>query len=472
MMATNSGYYKVFIRLSGLLLTALLVTLPCRAQDNAFAKIEAYLKTEMEKQQIPGVAVAILRDGKIIYAKGHGLANIEHQAAVKPETVFQSGSIGKQFTAAAVMLLVEDGKLSLDDKITRYFPSAPDHWQKITIRHLLTHTAGTTDYPPDFDFRRDFTEEELLQQAAAIPLAFQPGERWSYSNLGYVMLGILISKVTGRFYGEFLHERIFKPLRMTTARIISEADIIPNRSSGYRLVNGQLKHQEWVAPTTNTTADGSLYLTIYDLAQWDAALYGEKLLKRSSLEQSWSPVKLNNGKTCPYGFGWMLREANGHRLIEHGGSWQGFKSFIARYVDDKLTVLVLANLAQADPERLAHGMAALYDARLVSPDERMRSEKVSAVLKDLLRRAVNGAAAPNVFTAEARTELLPDKFRQIGVALKSLGEITAVTLVGRTEEDGVYSYRQYRITGSGKHQRLRVRLSMDDKIAGLELLPE
>lgn len=463
---------SVFWLMMSLVLATALMALPARAQSNSFAEVDAYLAAEMKKQQIPGLAAAIIKDGQIVYARGHGLANVEHQVAVKPETIFQSGSMGKQFTAAAVMLLVEDGKLGLDDKITKYFSTAPPHWQNITIRHLLTHTAGTTDYPPSFDFRRDFTEDELLQQAAAIPLAFQPGERWSYSNLGYVMLGVLISKVTGKFYGEFLRERIFKPLGMTTARVISEADIIPNRSAGYRLVKGELKHQEWVAPATNTTADGSLYLTVYDVAKWDAALYGETLLKRASLEQIWSPVKLNNGKTYPYGFGWMLHTANGRRLIEHGGSWQGFKSCISRYVDDKLTIVLFANLAQTNPERLAHGIAARVDARLVSVDEQDRGQKISATLKDVLIRAMDGAATSDVFAAEARATLLPDKLRQLGEALKPLGAITAVALGGRTEEDGVYSYRRYRIIGAGKIRMCRVLLTQDDKIANLELLPE
>jgi len=446
--------------------------LPCRAQETGLAKVDEYLKTEMQKQRIPGVAVAIIKDGQIVYAKGHGLANVEHQVAVKPETIFQSGSMGKQFTAAAVMLLVEDGRLRLDDKITKYFASAPAHWQKITIRHLLTHTSGTTDYPPSFNFRQDFTEDQLLEQAAVIPLAFQPGERWSYSNLGYVMLGVLISKVTGRFYGEFLQERIFKPLGMTTARIISEADIVPNRSAGYNLVRGELKNQEWVAPQLNTTADGSLYLSVYDVAKWDAALYGEKLLKRASLEQIWSPVKLNNGKTYPYGFGWMLRTANGHRLIEHGGSWQGFKTCISRYVDDKLTIVFLANLAQVNPERFAHGIAALVDPRLVSVEEQTRAEKISAMLKGVLTRAVDGALTPDAFTTEARAEMTPARLRQLGEALKPIGTITAVTLGGRTEEDGVYSYRRYRLVGNGGPRWCRVLLTSDDKIARLELLPE
>ena len=453
------------------LVIAILLAIPCHAQNSISSKVDEYLKAEMQQQRIPGLAVAIIKDGQIVYAKGHGLANVEHQVPVKPETIFQSGSVGKQFTAAAVMLLVEDGKIGLDDRIAKYFTDSPEQWKNITVRHLLTHTAGTTDYPPDFDFRRDYTEDELLKKAAAIPLAFQPGERWSYSNMGYVMLGILIGKVTGKFYGDFLQERIFKPLGMTTARIISEEDIIPNRSSGYHLVKGELKHQDWVAPKMNTTADGSLYLTLYDMAKWDGALNGDKLLKKSSLDQIWTPVKLNNGKTYSYGFGWMLHEAGGRRLIEHGGSWQGFKSFIARYVDDKMTVIVFANLAQTNPDRIAHGVAAVLDSRLAVPDDQVRGLKVNSMIKEVLTKSIDGSVSEDAFTPEARAELFPDKIRQFGEALKPYGAITAVLPGGRTEEDGLYSHRRYRIAFNGRSRMCGILLTKDDLIAGLELLP-
>lgn len=330
-------------------------------------KVDDYVKTELDKRKIPGLSIAVVRNGEIIQAKGYGLANVELNVPASPETIYQSGSVGKQFTATAVMMLVEDGKIALDDKISKYFADAPERWSGITIRHLLTHTAGTTDYPKDFDFRRDYTEDELLKKAADIPLAFAPGEKWSYSNMGYVMLGILISKVTGKFYGEFLQERIFKPLGMNTARIISEADIIPNRAAGYRQVKGELKNQAWVSPSMNTTADGSIYLTVLDMAKWDAALYTEKLLKKSSMDQMWTPVKLNNGKAQQYGFGWGFDEVRGHKIIEHGGAWQGFTSHISRYVDDKLTVIVLANLAGANPKTIATGIAGLYNSELTPP---------------------------------------------------------------------------------------------------------
>ena len=353
-------------RTAALLALLLLLSVICFAQDGISTKVDDYIRAEMKTQQIPGVSLVVIKNGEIVLAKGYGLANVEYQVPVKPETIFQSGSMGKQFTATAVMMLVEAGKLSLDDTLIKFFPDGPEAWRNITVRHLLTHTSGMGDYPQDFDLRRDYTEDEMLQRIKAVPLAFQPGEKWSYSNLGYVTLGVLIHKVSGQFYGDFLQEHVFKPLGMSTARVISEADIVPNRAAGYRLVNGELKNQNWVSPTLNTTADGALYLTVYDMAKWDAALYTEKLLKRSSLEQMWTPVKLNDGKTRPYGFGWALGELRGHRIVEHGGSWQGFKSQISRYVDDKLTVVVFANQARANPAKLAHAVAAIYNPELTT----------------------------------------------------------------------------------------------------------
>ena len=354
-------FMKTFRQTLFLLVVVPAFALICAAQNE---KVDEFIKSEMQKQKIPGVSLAIVKNGKIVLAKGYGLANVEHQVPVKPETIFQSGSVGKQFTATAVMMLVEEGKVNLDEKIGTYLGDVPDSWKNITIRQMLSHTSGMTDYPEDFDFRRDYTEDDLLKRAKAVPTSFPPGEKWQYSNLAYVTLGILIHKVTGKFYGDFLQERIFKPLQMTTARIISESDIISNRAAGYTLVKGDLKNQEWVSPSLNTTADGALYLNVFDMAKWDAALYGETLLKKTSLDKMWTPVKLNDGKTHPYGFGWALGEVNKQKIIEHGGSWQGFKSFIARYPDNGLTVIVFANLAQTNPATLAHGVAGIYDTRL------------------------------------------------------------------------------------------------------------
>jgi CubicO group peptidase (beta-lactamase class C family) len=341
---------------------ALSFAFPASAQTAASDSVDDYTQSEMQRQHIPGVSLLVAKDGNIVRAHGYGLANVELQVPVKPETVFQSGSVGKQFTATAVMMLVEEGKIGLNDSIAKYLKDAPAAWRDVTIRELLSHTAGFTDYPKNFDFRRDYSEAQLLKIVEGIPLGYPPGTKWSYSNLGFLTLGILIHQVSGKFYGDFLQERVFGPLGMTTTRIISEADIVPNRAAGYRLVKGELKNQEWVSPTLNTTADGALYFSTLDLAKWDAALYTETLLKRSSLDEMWTIAKLKNGQpnSGHYGFGWFIEAQDGHRLIEHEGAWQGFKSQISRYVDDRLTVVVLANLESADPAAIAHGVAKLY----------------------------------------------------------------------------------------------------------------
>ncbi|HMC54751.1 MAG TPA: serine hydrolase, partial [Gemmatimonadaceae bacterium] len=205
--------------------------------------IDAFVRAEMARQHIPGVAVGIVNKGEVT-AKGYGYANVEHMVPVTEETIFQSGSLGKMFTSTGVMLLVEEGKIALTDPLTKYFPDAPATWRNITVRHLLTHTSGIPDYTTDdFDYRKDFTEDELARMAFAQPLEFPAGSRWNYSNTGYALLGFIIHKASGQFYGDFLQERVFKQLGMTTTRIISEADIVPNRAAGYRLVKSELKNQ-------------------------------------------------------------------------------------------------------------------------------------------------------------------------------------------------------------------------------------
>ena len=348
------------IRSFSILLSLWFAAFAC-AQTSA-DPVDVYIHSEMQREHIPGLSLLVAREGRIVRAQGYGLANVELQVPVKPETIFQSGSVGKQFTATAVMMLVEEGKVKLDDSIKHYIKGAPAAWDQVTIRELLSHTAGFGDYPKNFNFRKDYTESDLLKIVEDIPLAYPPGTRWSYANLGYLTLGILIHQVTGKFYGDFLKERIFQPLGMSTTRIISEADIIPNRATGYRLVQGQLKNQEWVSPTLNTTADGALYFSVLDLAKWDAALYTEQVLKRASLDQMWSVTKLSNGEpnSGHYGFGWEIETRDGYRVIGHGGSWQGFRTHISRYVDDKLTVVVFANLESAETGRLTDHVAKMY----------------------------------------------------------------------------------------------------------------
>jgi CubicO group peptidase (beta-lactamase class C family) len=353
-----------FPRTRSVLFVCLLFTCAALAlsQSSLDSAVADYVKAEMERQHIPGLALLVTRDGKVVRSEGFGLANIELQVPVKPETIFQSGSVGKQFTATAVMMLVEAGKIGLNDPLTKYFPEAPPSWKNVTVRELLSHTGGFGDYPKDFNFRKDWTEPQLLKLVESIPLAYPPGTKWEYSNLGYLTLGILIHRVSGEFYGDFLRQRIFQPLGMQATRIISEADIVANRAAGYRLVKGELKNQEWVAPAMNTTADGSLYFSIVDLSKWDAALYDGKLLKPSSFDLMWTPVKLKDGQPnkAGYGFGWFIEGRNGHRCIHHDGSWQGFETAIDRYVDDHLSVVALTNLAGAKPGEITKHVAEMY----------------------------------------------------------------------------------------------------------------
>ena len=179
------------------------------AQSSLDSAVADYVKAEMERQHISGLALLVTRDGKVVRSEGFGVANVELQVPVKPETIFQSGSVGKQFTATAVMMLVEAGKIGLNDPLTKYFPDAPPSWKNVTVRELLSHTGGFGDYPKNFNFRKDWTEPQLLKLVESIPLAYPPGTKWEYSNLGYLTLGILIHRVSGEFYGDFLQKRIF-----------------------------------------------------------------------------------------------------------------------------------------------------------------------------------------------------------------------------------------------------------------------
>src|SRR5438093_5951595 len=347
---------------TGLLLSVLLV-----AQGDT-AAINRYVQSELERQHIPGLSLAVLRGDRVVLSRGFGFANVELHVPASDSTVYQSGSMGKQFTAALVEMLVDNRRLRLDDSIVHWFPEGAGAWQGITVRHLLTHTSGVAEYTDStFNYRKDYTEDELVKFAAARPLDFRPGERWSYSNTGYLLLGALIHRVSGRFYGDLLRDSVFKPLGMNDARVISEADIVPNRAAGYRLEKGALKNQEWVAPTLNTTADGALYFTMRDLARGAVAMNQRRVPSAAALDTAWTPVRLSDGANYPYGFGWYLLPQRGQRRISHTGSWQGFKTVIARYPKPGITVIVLANLAEAQVGAIAYGIAGLLEPALQAP---------------------------------------------------------------------------------------------------------
>ena len=451
----------------------LLVTTPAFAQQGLSRRIDDYIKREMQLQKIPGVSLAVVRSGKIVVLKSYGLSNLEHKIPVKPETIFQSGSIGKQFTATAIMILASEGKLSIEDRISKFFPDAPESWAEITVRHLLTHTAGLGDYPADFDLRRDHTEAELWTMIKAIPLAYQPGTSWDYSNLGYVTLGILIGRVSGKFHADFVAERIFKPLGMHTARVISEADIIPNRAAGYRLVKGELQNQEWVSPSTNTTADGCYYFSVLDLAKWDAGLYSNTLLTPVQLAQMWTPVQLAAGNTKAYGFGWNTAVIHGHPVMFHGGAWQGFKSFLVRFPKEQMTFIVMANSWDTRDFRLARGLVATHFPEFALPAAPAIPDKepeVTAMIRRVLLQLAQGKANSDSFTPSAAAIMFPEKAKEIGRLLNTLSLPIALIftneLVERKEEDGVRVYR-YALIDIGKTLTCTIKITSAAKIDNL-----
>lgn len=233
--------------------------------------IDDYIHAEMVQQNVPGLSLAIMRDGHIVRAQGYGFANLEHSVPVHPDTVFKTGAVGMQFTATAVMFLVEDGKLRLDDSVRKYLPNAPRSWAPITIRQLLNHTSGLPQ-TPNGDFRVEYTNDELLDIIYKQELNFPAGTRWHFSYADYVVLGMIVNKVSGEFFVDLLSKRLFKPLGMQTARLIDDSAIVPNRAAGYQGQDGELRNADWVSAAANSGGDGPLFLSALDFAAWDAGL--------------------------------------------------------------------------------------------------------------------------------------------------------------------------------------------------------
>lgn len=453
------------------------------AQSDA---IDRYVRAEMVRQRIPGLELGIYRAGKAVLERGYGSANLEWPAPVEPDTLFQSGSVGKQFTAAAVMMLVQEGKIGLSDSIIKYFPDAPASWGPIKVENLLSHTSGLSEYGTDeragpggeFDLRLEFSEDQLVAKMEKMPIEWAPGENWAYRNTNYVLLGVLIHKVTGKFYADFLHERIFTPLGMTSTRSISDADIIRHRAAGYEIRAGQLKNQSYVSPTFNSTADGALYFNVVDLERWDHALMGEQLLKTAALERMWTPFKLNDGKpnSAGYGFAWFTGEIKGHRLVSHDGAWQGFTTNISRYVDDKLTIVVLTNLdaGHSRPANVARVVAGLVEpalmpepASLISDDRPEIARRLLALLKDLRR----GADVSAEITSGGKVRFTPDMVADVLSALPPDWTEAPMVLATR-RADGDQTVSVFRIGKPGDLRRVTVVTDASGRFASLDAGPD
>ena len=333
----------------------------------------------------PGLAVLVRKDGQTIFERGYGVRDLRTRTKIDPQTNFRLASCTKQFTAMSIMLLVHDGKLRYDDKLSDIFPDFPAYGRAITIRHLLNHTSGLPDYEDLMDAAEKrkgaaiWTLQHQIQDVQVLDLLkhetsgkFAPGTKWSYSNSGYVVLSLIVAKASGKSFPEFLRERIFAPLKMDgTLMYQKRKNEVARRAYGYSLEGKSWKETDQ-SPTSATLGDGGIYSSVEDLAKWDEALAHHTLLSEQEIQPALAAVKLADGsqptwpaegepssdnlhpgKPVLYGFGWFLDPYDGHTRMYHHGGTTGFRTYIARFPQDKVTAIVLCNRTDLDPEGLA-----------------------------------------------------------------------------------------------------------------------
>ncbi len=357
-------------RISGWLVVMLLLVSTSAAQtaspsQDLLPRVDALLN-EMAKQNRFSGSILIARDGKVLISKGYGMANYETDVPNTPQTKFRLGSITKQFTALAILMLQERGKLNVQDAVCKYVPDCPAAWQPVTIHHLLTHTSGIWNFTSSPDYRKTWTlpspVADTLARFRDKPLEFTPGERFNYSNSGYVLLGHLIEKISGQTYEAFLRENIFEPLKMTNTGYDNPATLLKHRASGYSTRTGALTNAPYLDMSIPHAA-GALYSTVEDLYLWDQALDTEKLVKQKTLDAMFTPVKNN------YGYGFSIEKRFGLNTISHGGGINGFTTFMVRYPNEKTTIIVLGNLEGVSTGQVASDLAriALSDKIVMPP---------------------------------------------------------------------------------------------------------
>ncbi len=295
-----------FARASAVVMLSLVVSSTSAQKGETDATLaeaaDAYLKTEVSSARIPGMAVCVVRRGNVVLAKGYGFANMELSVPASAHTIFELASLTKPFTAVAIMMLAEEGRISLEDRLPKYFAGAPASWTNVSIEHLLRHTSGFGDFfaIPELRSRSDFAWEREIELTDLVPILFrvpiqsEPGEKWSYSNLGYYLLGLIIEKVTGEPYEDVLKHRILEPLHMTETRRMSRSTVIAQRASGYTWQDQVLRNAAYTS-TTWAYSEGGLVSSAADLAKADQGFFGEKLLTRTTLERMWQPSRLKDG---------------------------------------------------------------------------------------------------------------------------------------------------------------------------------
>lgn len=312
----------------------------------------------------PGVTALVAKEGKVIYRKSFGKANLELDVVMKPDDVFRIGSITKQFTATAILKLAEEGKLSLHDEITKFIPDFPTHGHQVRIEHLLTHTSGIRNYTSVSKWtaeirRKDLTPKELIDLFKDEPMDFVPGEDYRYSNSGYILLGYIIEVVTGKPYAAYIDENFFQPLNMKHSYYDNPSLIIPDRVAGYQKRNGKYENADYLSMTLPYAA-GSLVSNTDDLLTWYEGLMTGKVVHKASLEKAHTSYKLKNGRSTGYGYGWNIGNIQGSATIRHDGRVNGFVTFALYLPVEKIFVAILSNCDCTDnPEIPASKIAAM-----------------------------------------------------------------------------------------------------------------
>jgi CubicO group peptidase (beta-lactamase class C family) len=369
---------KILKRSSVFVILLFLIFISLAVADEQTDRVDK-LFAQWDRPDSPGCALAIIENGKIVYERGHGMANLELNISISPKSVFYIGSCSKQFTAMCIALLAKQGKLSLDDDVRKYVPEFPDYGTPISIQHLIHHTSGLRDYLTLLDiaglpfgyFHKDDVLELLARQKE---LNFKPGEEFLYSNSGYFLLAIIIERASGKSLREFAEENIFNPLGMKNSHFHDDyTTIINNRASGYFPEAGG-KFKNFIS-TFDCVGSGGLYSTVEDLFLWDQNFYQQKVDDRDLMNLIQTPGTLNNGEKLNYAFGLTIGSYKGLKTVEHGGALEGYRANILRFPEQNFSVICLSNLSSFNPARLCHQVADIYLADLLKEEKPKPKEK-------------------------------------------------------------------------------------------------
>lgn len=435
-------------------------------------KVDDRIKMFMAERHIPGAAVAVIKNGRVVRMKGYGIASLEFGVPVTTETVFEIGSVSKQMTAAAIMLLVQDGKVNLDERISKYLPGTPAAWNEVTVRHLLTHTSGIKSYTglDGFELSQRMKMEDFIKKLSPHPLEFIPGEKNIYSNSGFNLLAYIIEMQSGKKYFDFMREKIFIPLGMTKTADRDPRYIIPQRAAGYEWSDGA--HHGRDGSLTDLMGAGSIVSTISDMTKWEAALRGDRFLNAESKKLIWTKFTFNNGKFSPYGLGWRISDVRGHKLIGHTGQTAGFGAAIFRYTDDDVTVIALTNLGESGMGSLIAADVAKQYIPSISLKAVNTRASVDPAVSGKLTAAIRGRFQGNVdielFTPGLARNLNSRRAKDQAARLKSFEPVGAIDIVKRENVDGKDTFTC--IAKSSLRIFLwRVVIDENGKIAELEL---